>query len=51
MHSQPDMARTVKQQKPGQPKNWPFPAKLPPGPHDRIKRQPKPQLPDDPAPF
>jgi hypothetical protein len=41
----------MKQQKQGQPKNWPFPAKLPPGPHDRIKRQPKPQLPDDPAPF
>lgn len=30
---------------------WPFPAKLPPGTHDRIPRQRKPPLPDDPAPF
>lgn len=38
-------------QKPGQPKNWPFPKKLPPGLHERVKRQRKPPLPTEPALF
>lgn len=34
------------------PNNWPFPARLPPGLHERVKRQRKPAYPPGkPAPF